>query len=200
MFDTAWWETSSNLFETIFRRKNRDLWDLIWRKVAARAWAAGYIKAHLAFGLPGEKPSYEDIVELRFPDAKAYFEQHGLEFVKSMTETDKDKLRADLIEGWGMGAKAFARKYKQNYSFSPKRLTAIYRTEVHLSQRTAQNLGAMKGGMRYKTWEATGDEAMCPICGKLNHEKVPINAKYSNGMYVAHGHPRCRCVELYTNE
>lgn len=197
MFDDAWWNTATDVFGLIFWRKNKDLWQKIWEKVGARAWAAGYIKAHLQFGLPGEKPDYKDIVELRYPDAKAYFDRHGLQFIEQTTETDKNQLHKDLMEGWGLGPKAFARKYKQNYSFSPKRLMNIYRTETHMSQRNAQTDGAIKAGMKTKTWLAVGDEATCPICGKLNGEKVPINAKYSNGEFVAHGHPRCRCQELY---
>lgn len=198
--DESWWKTAIDVFNLLFTRKNKDLWKMLWDKVGARAWANGYIKAHLKFNLPGERPTLKDIKELRYPDAKKYFDKHGLEFVTQMTETDRNQLHSDLVEGWGLGPKAFARKYKQNYSFSPTRLTNIYRTEVHLGQTHAQMEGAVKAGMLYKTWYAMGDEARCPICGKLNGEKKPINQPYSNGEMVAHAHPRCRCVDLYTKE
>lgn len=198
MVDESWWARHNHAFDFLFSEKNKKLWKLVWDKIGAKAWTAGYIKAHLQFGLPGDRPSVEDVKELRFPDAKAYFVQHGLQFVTEMTETDKNRLYADLLSDFGVGEKAFARKYKNSYSFSKDRLKTIYRTEVHISQRSAQMAGAVEAGMGHKTWLATGDEAMCPICSQLKGEVRPINLPYSNGEMVAHAHPRCRCVDIFS--
>ena len=68
----SWWQKYKKLFEDLFQKKNEKLWELIWNKVGALAWAKSYIRAHTKFGLPGKPPSYEDVKERRFPDAKTY--------------------------------------------------------------------------------------------------------------------------------
>lgn len=193
----SWWRKYKKLFEDLFQKKNEKLWELIWNKVGALAWAKSYIRAHTKFGLPGKPPSYEDVKERRFPDAKTYFVDHGLQFVKEMTETDKKQLYNHLVSDFGVGEKEFARKYKDSYSFSESRLKTIYRTEIHLSQRNSQIAGAVTAGSTHKIWRAVGDEAVCPICRQFNDETRPINSPYSNGEMVAHAHPRCRCVDIF---
>jgi SPP1 gp7 family putative phage head morphogenesis protein len=197
MFTDTWWKTNESALDTVFMEKNKSLWKQVWKLIGARAFAAGYLRAHAKFGLPGKPPSMKDILELRFPDAKKFFDKQGLKFVKEMTETDKGRLHLSLSQSFGIGAKRFAEKFKDDYIFSNARLQNIYRTEAHISNRHAQTEGAKDAGMKTKTWYATGDESMCPICGKLNGQTVPIDKPYSNGEMVAHAHPRCRCQELY---
>jgi SPP1 gp7 family putative phage head morphogenesis protein len=197
VFNEDWFKVNQGIFSSIFYNKNKSLWKKIWDLIGARAWTAGYIQAHVKFGLQSDKPTLADVKELRFPSARKYFEEHGMSVIKDLTETDMNRLFGALVQNYGIGEKAFARKYKESYSFAPSRLKNIYRTETHMSQRFAQTTAAKEAGLQTKTWYAVGDEATCPICGELNGETVPINQPYSNGEYVAHGHPRCRCQELY---
>jgi SPP1 gp7 family putative phage head morphogenesis protein len=197
MFSMDWWKTNTEALSFIFMDKNRYLWRKVWELVGARAFAAGYIRAHVKFGLAGKPPKYADIKNLRFPDARKYFDKRGLEFVKDLTSTDMDRLKQALKEGKGLSADAFSEKYGKDYSFSPQRLKRIYVNETHLSNRVAQVEAASTAGMETKTWSATGDESMCPICGKMNGQTRRIDKAYSNGEMVAHAHPGCRCVDLY---
>ncbi len=49
------------------------------------------------------------------------------------------------------------------------------------------------GYIEGKRWNTNRDEIVCPLCGPLDDEAVPINSEFSDGTYLPPRHPRCRC-------
>jgi len=128
--------------------------------------------------------------------AEEYFNKHGLEFVRRLTETDKRKLRRLLEKNWGVGEEEFARRIKDTYLFSSERAKRIYRTETHLAHEAGSYAFASQNGARFKMWLGNQQNA-CPTCSRLNGEIVPVDKPFSFGTMYAHAHPRCRCTTLY---
>jgi len=46
-----------------------------------------------------------------------------------------------------------------------------------------------------KRWNTNTDELVCPLCGPLHGEIVPLNSSFSDGTDRPPRHPRCRCWE-----
>lgn len=128
--------------------------------------------------------------------AEGYFQKRGLEFVKQLTETDKQKLKRLLEKNWGVGEAEFSRRIKGTYLFSPERAKRIYRTETHLAHEAGAHMFAAQNGARYKMWLGNQSNA-CPTCSRLHGEIVPVDQPFSLGTMYAHAHPRCRCTTLY---
>jgi hypothetical protein len=75
--------------------KNQRIWRAVWAAIAAHAWLSGYTR-----GRATERPKLQDVIQLRHPEAKRYFETRGPEFVKTMTDTDLVRLKDQIVEGW----------------------------------------------------------------------------------------------------
>jgi SPP1 gp7 family putative phage head morphogenesis protein len=85
-----------------------------------------------------------------------------------------------------------------------QRAQRVARTELAIAHnegtRAAVEDVASAGGFDgevSRVWRAQEDERMCPICGQLDGQTVPLNQPYSNGEMSPPGHPMCRCVEQF---
>ena len=78
--------------------------------------------------------------------------------------------------------------------FGEKRADLIASTEVTRAYAEG-NLTAWKetGFTEGKEWVTANDELVCPLCGPLDGEVVPINGDFSDGTHAPPRHPRCRC-------
>jgi hypothetical protein len=45
-----------------------------------------------------------------------------------------------------------------------------------------------------KRWVTGADERVCPKCGPMSDESVPLDDAFSNGLMAPPAHPRCRCT------
>lgn len=131
--------------------------------------------------------------------ADAWFKTRGAEFVKQISDTDREKLKGLLIKHWGVGEREFAKKIKDEYLFSPARAKAIYRTETHMTHEAGGFSFALDSGAETKMWLGNQPGA-CKICRGLNGEIRPIGEPFSNGSMVAHDHPGCRDTTLYYHD
>jgi SPP1 gp7 family putative phage head morphogenesis protein len=196
------WEKIAAALVVHLVEKNERIWLNVWRAVAARSWLTSHIEAKKETDEGFTPPELEDVIELRYPDAKGYFLNHGTEFVKELTDTDLNHLKADIIANWGVGEKEFARRVRDSYLCSDARLMSIYRTEVHIAATEATRSAAAQAGMKRKRWMSVGDGVndgrVCPFCMDMNGEEVPIDQPYSNGSMTAHAHPSCRCVDIFS--
>jgi len=132
--------------------------------------------------------------------AQKYFAEHGLELCKSLTKTDLNSMKQDLINNWGKGPDAFSKTFQDSYPVSKSRLENIYRSERHLAEYNGVLERAKIADHKYKQWRAVGDERSCDLCMSHDMETVPINEPFSNGEMTATGHPQCRCSMVTYSE
>jgi hypothetical protein len=131
---------------------------------------------------------------------RKYFEEHGLELCKSLTETDLNNIKQDLINNWGKGPKAFSEAFKNSYPVSQYRLETIYRSERHIAEYQGVIERAKIADHSKKQWRAVGDERSCDLCMSYDMEIVDIGEPFSNGEMTAIGHPNCRCSMITLTE
>lgn len=163
------WEKAGPVLARRFLEKNFKLWGMIWENGIAHSYMNGITKAFpFSFAEPG----------LIRAAADDYFQTHGMELVKSLTETDMKKLKGQMVENWGIGEHAFAKKFRDSYPVSEDRLKLIYRTEHGLTENTALLDVSKKLGREYKVWVVIGDERTCDICGAHQEDTVPIDEMF----------------------
>jgi hypothetical protein len=171
--------------------KNQRIWRAVWAAIAARAWLSGYTR-----GRATERPKLQDVIHLRHPEAKRYFEIRGPEFVKTMTDTDLVRLKDQIAEGWGVSEEEFILRVRESYLCSDSRLMAIYRNEAHLADVAAVMRVAAGLGKKMKCWRIR-DGGACQACKDMDGEVARLDEEYSCGTMTAHLHPSCRCHDEY---
>jgi len=181
--EEAWEEIELELQEEL-AKKNTAIWKHLWEAVLASVYLSS-IQTRAAV-LPGTAPEL----------ARKYFEERGLELVKSLTKTDIEALKGDLLASWGLGKDAFIRAVQDSYLVSPARLESIFRSEYHITDLSGSMDYEASQGARTKTWVVSGLDNMCLACQEMDGETVPIDEPYSNGEMVAHLHPNCQCLQV----
>lgn len=197
-----------------------DIWDELQEDITPKLISKNYklwLTIFTPFILPGiingmsGKPSVpQPVVTVQEPApdpkqivnfAQKYFVEHGLELCKSLTKTDLNNIKQDLINNWGKGPDAFSKAFQDSYPVSKARLENIYRSERHLAEYNGVLERAKIADHKYKQWRAVGDERSCDLCMSHDMETVPINEPFSNGEMTATGHPQCRCsMVTYSDE
>ena len=122
-----------------------------------------------------------------------YFLEHGMELVKTLSTTDIQILKGQMVENWGKGEDAFKDAFEDQYKGSA-RLDKIYRTEYVRAQNEGIVVRAKAAGHQYKMWRCPNDERSCPECSAMDYEVVPIDEMFSGGVMTPGLHPNCRCV------
>ena len=197
-----------------------DIWDELQEDITPKLISKNYklwLTIFTPFILPGiingmsGKPSVpQPVVTVQEPApdpkqivnfAQKYFAEHGLELCKSLTKTDLNNIKQDLINNWGKGPDAFSKAFQDSYPVSKARLENIYRSERHIAEYNGVLERAKIADHKYKQWRAVGDERSCDLCMSHDMETVPINEPFSNGEMTATGHPQCRCsMVTYSDE
>lgn len=197
-----------------------DIWDELQEDITPKLVSKNYklwLTIFTPFILPGiingmlGKPSVpQPVVTVQEPApdpkqivnfAQKYFAEHGLELCKSLTKTDLNNIKQDLINNWGKGPDAFSKAFQDSYPVSKARLENIYRSERHLAEYNGVLERAKIADHKYKQWRAVGDERSCDLCMSHDMETVPIEEPFSNGEMTATGHPQCRCsMVTYSDE
>ncbi|HPY76167.1 MAG TPA: phage minor head protein, partial [Planctomycetota bacterium] len=197
-----------------------DIWDELQEDITPKLISKNYklwLTIFTPFILPGiingmsGKPSVpQPVVTVQEPApdpkqivnfAQKYFAEHGLELCKSLTKTDLNNIKQDLINNWGKGPDAFSKAFQDSYPVSKARLENIYRSERHIAEYHGVLERAKIADHKYKQWRAVGDERSCDLCMSHDMETVPINEPFSNGEMTATGHPQCRCsMVTYSDE
>ena len=152
--------TSAILLNAL-RKNNQAIWSHIWQSsvkqdfnlgmkaAAGSAIEAGSVLGEveaIAAGL--DKAAIVDKLSASDLAAK-YFDEHGMEFVKSLTDTDIERLKPILADNLNMHEDAFAEEYADSVS-SPDRLKVIKRTESHRARQEGQSEFARQAGAKWK--------------------------------------------------
>lgn len=112
--------------------------------------------------------------------AKKYFENHGLELVKTLSQTDCEHLKEQLLANWGKGLKEFKKSFEEDYANTEARLDNIYRTEYVKAQNEGILARAGVAKHTHKIWNSALDERTCPVCGdQLHGTMIPIDENFT---------------------
>ena len=101
------------------KEANWQLWVKAWQDVISNAFEMGTVGDTVGTVAPTLVGSDAAI---------KYFMAHGMELVKTLSTTDIQILKGQMVENWGKGEDAFKAAFEDQYS-GPARLDKIYRTE-----------------------------------------------------------------------
>lgn len=163
---------------------NWKLWVKAWQDVISNAFEMGTVGDTVGTVAPALVGSDAAI---------KYFIEHGMELVKTLSQTDVQILKGQMIENWGKGPDAFKDAFEDQYK-GPARLDKIYRTEYVRAQNEGIMVRAKAAGHKYKMWRCPNDERSCPECSAMDFEVVGIDEMFSGGVMCPGLHPNCRCV------
>lgn len=166
------------------KEANWTLWVKAWQDVISNAFEMGTVGDTVGTVAPALVGSDAAI---------KYFMAHGMELVKTLSTTDIQILKGQMVENWGKGEDAFKAAFEDQYS-GPARLDKIYRTEYVRAQNEGIVVRAKAAGHQYKMWRCPNDERSCPECVAMDFEVVGIDEEFSGGVMCPGLHPNCRCV------
>lgn len=143
------------------------------------------------------------IQAVQAPRLTDYLRQHGLERVRGINETTRDKLASTLADGLEAGentAQLVKRIKRHMPEIQAERAASIAACEAHTSMQAGSFAQMKFGGVRTKTWMTAGDEDVRDSHRNINPRTIPIDQRFSNGlMYPGDpdGSPgeivNCRC-------
>lgn len=186
--DPEWLVAMLPVLIASFKKKivesNWNLWVKAWQDVIQNAFEMGTIGDTIGTVAPALMGGNEGL---------QYFLNHGMELVKTLSQTDIQILKGQMVENWGKGEDAFKAAFQDDYD-GPARLDKIYRTEYVKAQNEGVMVRAKAAGHKYKMWRCPNDERSCPECVAMDYEVVPIDEMFSGGVMCPGLHPNCRCV------
>ena len=165
-------------------KSNWALWSKAWQSAIGTAWEMGTVGDTVGTVAPALIGGNEGL---------QYFLNHGMELVKTLSQTDIQLLKGQMVDNWGKGEDAFKAAFEDQYDGSA-RLDKIYRTEYVRAQNEGVMVRAKRAGHAFKMWRCPNDERSCPECVELDFEVVPIDEEFSAGVMGPGLHPFCRCV------
>ena len=157
------------------------------------AFQAGARSMEEAFGIKA----------LQAPRLTDYLRQYGLERVKGINATTRDKLASSLADGLEAG-ESTAQLVKRVQEHMPKvqreRAASIALSEAHTSLQAGSFEQMKYGGVRTKTWVTAGDSDVRDSHQNIYPRTIPIHERFSNGLLYP-GEPgadpsevcNCRC-------
>ena len=157
------------------------------------AFQAGARSMEEAFGIKA----------LQAPQLTDYLRQYGLERVKGINATTRDKLACSLADGLEAG-ESTAQLVKRVQEYMPKvqreRAASIALSEAHTSLQAGSFEQMKYGGVRTKTWVDAGDSDVRDSHRNIYPKTIPIHERFSNGLLYP-GEPgadpsevcNCRC-------
>ena len=180
----AIWPLVLAKFSKGIKDANWKLWVKAWQDVISNAFEMGTVGDTVGTVAPALVGSDAAI---------KYFLEHGMELVKTLSTTDIQILKGQMVENWGKGPDAFKDAFEDQYK-GPARLDKIWRTEYVRAQNEGIVVRAKAAGHKYKMWRCPNDERSCPECVAMDYEVVPIDEMFSGGVMCPGLHPNCRCV------
>lgn len=173
---------------------NQKIWRTVWRSGAKDAYEQGAVQTSIMVSGP---------VPVSEKDAQKYFEKHGLELVKTLSDTDIKKFKAFMAspENWGISKEEFIAKTRGIWSVSDKRAALIFDTELHEAYINGQkeyiNRNIIPMGRKVKkTFHHSGKKHYRPSHLAMNKVTVDYAENYPNGI-TGPGGPGCGCFETF---
>ena len=118
------------------------------------------------------------------------------EFTAALEERIKSRLRKEIINFVRNDEtfQSFSRRMASDAMFGKARGQMIAVTEVTRAYAEGNKIAWRESGVTEgMEWNTANDELVCPICGPLDGEQVPLDDKFDGGFEAPPAHPRCRC-------
>ena len=116
------------------------------------------------------------------------------ELVRGITNTTRNRIRTEVANFVQNKETVGQLKKRLTTSFSPERAHMIAVTETTRAYAEGSAAAWKESGfIDGKRWNTNRDELVCPLCGPLDDEVVPLNDAFSDGTHLPPRHPRCRC-------
>lgn len=129
--------------------------------------------------------------------AQQHFQEHGLQLVKQMSQTDLDSLRDRIQYDFALNPRDFAKKFADSYSCSPARLERIKRSESHTSAQAGGYNYAGLAECEFKQWQChPRNKWPRPTHRAVWNEIRKLNEPFSIGQMFP-SDVNCRCFVLY---
>ncbi len=148
---------------------------------------------HAAQGVQAEFDPFE-------ATAQAWVEGHSFGLIQDLFDqtfaTTKQALQKTMADGWqaGESVNQLAGRIRSVFDQATRhRSYLIARTETTTAANAATLAVWQQAKVPYKQWLTGRDERVCPVCGALDGEVVPLDEAFSLGMQGPPAHPGCRC-------
>jgi hypothetical protein len=180
-------------FKGYIQNLNQEIWDHIWKDSVADSYIEGQKAGVKAVGVT---------FQMNPAQVKQYYRDHGLEFVKTLTETDKAAFKDLLGKNLDLPFDQFMEKGRGSFIASDARAKVIYDTEKHNAYTNGYDeyVGAYvesTGAEIDKIWHHS-DKSKVPRPEHLavDNERVPFESNFSNGLRIPGG-IGCNCWISY---
>lgn len=144
------------------------------------------------FTIPGADYTFANI------EAKKFAKDYSLDLIKNLDDTTREALRSALelfIDSPG----ATMGDVMASLPFSEARSLRIAVTEVtraygQAAQIAGEELKKQFPDLKfYKTWNTNEDDIVCPLCGELDGQVIPLEDEWDDGIMAPPRHVGCRC-------
>jgi hypothetical protein len=204
----VWDDLDEDELKDTFAKKNLALWLSIFSGLVLPAFMKGITgDVEIPPDVPKQAPLPIPTPKVVTDYAKQYFQERGLDLVTTLTETDCNRLKGQMLDNWGKGEDFFKKSFQEDYANTKARLEVIYRTEYIDAQNYGIKARSLDAGFTQKTWNSALDERTCPVCGdQLHGVSLPMDEPFTYVVTHKDGsqeefevdrppaHPTCRCV------
>jgi SPP1 gp7 family putative phage head morphogenesis protein len=184
-------------YQAANKEKNSSIWDIVKAVIVGQAITTGIRALKTAYPARKVAANPKDY-------AGRYIKEHGGEFIKGMSRTDKQKLVGFI---WA-NASVNERPMKKQLEKQPHlkwlldsgnhRAETIVRTEKFRATTIGTHMAAQDAGFKKKTWHTAGDRRVRPSHRALNGLTIAIDEIFPNGEIVpGEATINCRCRLSY---
>jgi SPP1 gp7 family putative phage head morphogenesis protein len=184
---------------------------------AVKKWATAYTPLMMGL-MQAQLTAWTDAVgidwDIESPAVTAYIKDHAYMFAERISETTVEEIRSLFLaahdEGWSV-VRMIEEVQAVYGGWSDLRAEMIARSETIRSSNAGLVEGYRQNGISRIEWFAALDERLCPFCGEMHGEQIPMGeAWFANGSEMQVGdehlvmdygdvywpplHPNCRCV------
>jgi hypothetical protein len=173
--------------------KNTKITDIVLNESSLRGFKAGARKIAEELNIPFSKYDWN-------PLAQTYYEKHGNQLIKTLTQTDIKSLGTQIQDNFNLTPKAFARKFADQYPCSEKRLEVIKSNEYHRATQGGMDAMQGKAGATWKR-RVGHPEGIYP---RETHQEdidagwIPFDEPYpyTDEMYPGESEINCKCYQI----
>ena len=168
-------------FDKLMEHKNQQIWDHLWKEAIEQDFSTAQMDAARAFGLV-KNVTYQTNPR----QVNEYYKEHGLELVKTLTETDKQAFKTFLDKNFDLPYDQFMEKAKDTFVASDTRAKAIWDTERHNAYTAGydnyvKDYVENSGAQVYKTWHHSGNPHPRPTHIAMHGITVKMDETFPNG-------------------
>ena len=193
----------TKILKQIAEMKNEEVFPIVWRTSMYPGLYRGAYEIAEKYGL--RTPLMGSPLDVTHSEQfmRQYYEQHSLEFVKSLTETDIKRMRGYIWMDRNLPEEEFVASLKTKYVFDGDgaRFKLIHRVETNRAEQAGQLMYSEQEGMKYKTWHTMQDSRVREEHAAQDDMQIGIDEVFPNGeRFPGEQSIGCRCWLTYESE